>query len=276
MSYIGRGTDKISNIEILDNITFDGSSSYSITKSSVAFTPNSAQSLLISIDGVVQATNFTVSSSTIDFGVAIPSTSTCDFFLHYGTGLITTPADGTVTTAKIGSNAVTTAKIADDAVTEDKLSALANPFASQLLHVRDEKASGVDGGTSVAGDNTRDLNTVVTNEITGASLSSNQITLPAGTYFIQASAPAFKPGNHKVILYNTTDTSNEVIGLSEYSGAGDSVQTTAMLCQRFTITATKVFELTHQIYAAKNTNGLGATFTPTINIYANVMIWKVA
>jgi hypothetical protein len=106
-----RSTDKISNIEVLDNITFDGSSSYSITKSSVAFTPNSAQSLLISIDGVVQATNFTVSSSTIDFGVAIPSTSTCDFFLHYGTGLITTPADGTVTTAKIGSGAVTTAKL---------------------------------------------------------------------------------------------------------------------------------------------------------------------
>jgi hypothetical protein len=103
MSYLGRGTDKISNIEILDNITFDGSSSYSITKSSVAFTPNSAQSLLISIDGVVQATNFTVSSSTIDFGVAVPSTSTCDFFLHYGVGLITTPADGTVSLAKLSA-----------------------------------------------------------------------------------------------------------------------------------------------------------------------------
>jgi len=111
MSYIGRGTDKISNIEILDNITFDGSSSYSITKSSVAFVPNSAQSLLISIDGVVQATNFTVSTSTIDFGVAVPSTSTCDFFLHYGTGVLFTPADGTVTEAKIGSNAVTSAKL---------------------------------------------------------------------------------------------------------------------------------------------------------------------
>ena len=111
MSYIGRGTDKISNVEILDNITFDGSSSYSITKSSVAFVPNSAQSLLISIDGVVQATNFTVSTSTIDFGVAVPSTSTCDFFLHYGTGVLFTPADGTVTEAKIGSGAVTSAKI---------------------------------------------------------------------------------------------------------------------------------------------------------------------
>ena len=111
MAYLGRGLDKISNIEVLDNITFDGSSSYSITKGSVAFTPNSAQSLLISIDGVVQATNFTVNSSTIDFGVAIPSTSVCNFFLHYGTGVMTVPSDGSVTTAKLGSNAVTSAKM---------------------------------------------------------------------------------------------------------------------------------------------------------------------
>ena len=42
MSYLGRGLDKISNVEILDNLVFDNSSSYSITKGSVAFTPNSA------------------------------------------------------------------------------------------------------------------------------------------------------------------------------------------------------------------------------------------
>ena len=106
MADIGRGLDKISNKEHLDTITFDGSSSYSITKGSVAFTPNSAQSLLISIDGVVQATNFTVNSSTIDFGVAVPSTSTCNFFLHYGTGVMTVPSDGSVTTAKLGNSAV--------------------------------------------------------------------------------------------------------------------------------------------------------------------------
>ena len=111
MAYLGRGLDKISNIEVLDNITFDGSSSYSITKGSVAFVPNSAQSLLISIDGVVQAANFTVSSSTINFGVAIPSTSTCNFFLHYGTGVMTVPSDGSVTTAKLGDSSVTTAKL---------------------------------------------------------------------------------------------------------------------------------------------------------------------
>jgi hypothetical protein len=114
MAYIGRSTDKISNIEVLDNITFDGSSSYTLQKGGSNFTPSSANTLLVSIDGVVQAGNFTVSGSTIDFGVAIPSTSTCDFILHYGTGLITTPADGTVTTAKIGSGAVTSAKLASD------------------------------------------------------------------------------------------------------------------------------------------------------------------
>tara|TARA_E500000081_G_scaffold150685_1_gene179618 strand:+ start:577 stop:1383 length:807 start_codon:yes stop_codon:yes gene_type:complete len=111
MAYLGRGLDKISNIEVLDNITFDGSSSYSITKSSVAFTPNSAQSCLISIDGIVNATNFSVNGSTIDFGVAVPSTSVCNFFLHYGTGLITVPSDGSVTESKIGSNAVSSAKM---------------------------------------------------------------------------------------------------------------------------------------------------------------------
>lgn len=122
MSYIGRGLDKISNIEHLDTITFDGSSSYSLTKGSVAFIPSSANNLQVSIDGVVQAGNFTVSGSTIDFGVAVAGTSTNDFIFHYGTGLITTPADGTVTTAKIAFSEATLtdqATITWDAQTED-------------------------------------------------------------------------------------------------------------------------------------------------------------
>ena len=116
MAYIGRDTDKISNVEVLDNITFDGSSSYTLQKNSVNFTPSSANTLLVSIDGVVQAGNFTVSGSTIDFGTAVAGTSTCDFILHYGVGLITTPSDGTVTTAKLADSAVTSAKLASGAV----------------------------------------------------------------------------------------------------------------------------------------------------------------
>ena len=130
MAYLGRGLDKISNIEVLDNITFDGSSSYSITKGSVAFTPNSAQSCLISIDGVVQATNFSVNSSNIDFGVAIPSTSVCNFFLHYGTGVMTVPSDGSVTTAKLGDGSVTSAKLSAGKVLQVQSTTKTDTFSS--------------------------------------------------------------------------------------------------------------------------------------------------
>ena len=67
-------------------------------------------------------------------------------------------------------------------------------FESQLLHVRDEKASGTDGGTSANGIVDRDLNTVKVNEITGASLSSNQITLPSGTYYVEGMTATFAGG----------------------------------------------------------------------------------
>ena len=111
MAYIGRDTDKISNVEVLDNITFDGSSSYTLQKGGSNFTPSSANTLLVSIDGVVQAGNFTVSGSTIDFGTAVAGTSTCDFILHYGIGLITSVSDGTVTTAKLADSSVSLAKL---------------------------------------------------------------------------------------------------------------------------------------------------------------------
>ena len=112
MAYIGRGLDKISNVEKLDNLTFDGSStSFALQKGGSSFVPSSANNILLSIDGVVQAGNFTVSGSTIDFGVAPSGSSTCDFILHYGVGVITTPADGSVTTAKIQDSSVSLAKL---------------------------------------------------------------------------------------------------------------------------------------------------------------------
>src|SRR5210317_716438 len=133
MAYIGRDTDKISNVEVLDNITFDGSSSYTLQKGGSNFTPSSANTLLLSIDGVVQAGNFTVSGSTIDFGTAVAGTSTCDFVLHYGVGLITTPSDGTVTTAKLGDSSVTTAKLNDASVSLAKLTATGTKDATTFL-----------------------------------------------------------------------------------------------------------------------------------------------
>ncbi len=106
MSYLGRSVDKISNVEKLDNITFDGSSSYTLQKGGVNFVPTSAAAILLSIDGVVQSGNFSVSASTIDFGTAVAGTSTCNFIIHLGVGLITAPSDGSVTAAKVADDLI--------------------------------------------------------------------------------------------------------------------------------------------------------------------------
>ena len=117
MAYIGRGLDKISNVEVLDNITFDGSStSFTLQKGSVNFTPSSANNILVSIDGVVQAGNFTCSGSTIDFGVAVSASSTCNFIIHYGVGVITIPSDNSITAAKIPSGTISNSHLATTSI----------------------------------------------------------------------------------------------------------------------------------------------------------------
>lgn len=132
------------------------------------------------------------------------------------------------------------------------------------------------GGTSIAGSNTRILNTVLANTITGASLASNQITLPAGTYRIEASAPAFIADKHQTFLWSVTGSTTTLSGTSEYTDQTNTVQTRSFIFGRFTINTTTTFELRHYIQTARATNGLGVTtsFASTTDVYAQVKIEK--
>ena len=124
MAYIGQNLDRFSNVEKLDAITpatATGAGPYNLTKGGVAFTPSSADTMVISINGVVQYGNFTVSSSTVTFSAALADADVCDFIYHMGTGLLSTPVDNSVSTAKIVDSNVTTAKIANSAVTDAKI-----------------------------------------------------------------------------------------------------------------------------------------------------------
>ena len=124
MAYIGQNLDRFSNVEKLDAITpatATGAGPYNLTKGGVAFTPSSADTMVISINGVVQYGNFTVSSSTVTFSGALADADTCDFIYHMGTGLLSTPVDNSVSTAKIVDSNVTTAKINNSAVTDAKI-----------------------------------------------------------------------------------------------------------------------------------------------------------
>ena len=125
MAYVGRGIDKVSNIEVLDVITFtDSAGPYNLLKDTVAFTPTSPNALVISVDGVVQSPDsYTIASATITFDSVMAASSTMDFIYQIGTGVITSPSDGSVTAAKIATDAVETAKIKDLNVTVGKLPA---------------------------------------------------------------------------------------------------------------------------------------------------------
>tara|TARA_R110000764_G_scaffold120177_2_gene207967 strand:+ start:234 stop:1250 length:1017 start_codon:yes stop_codon:yes gene_type:complete len=124
MAYIGRGIQNLLNAQKLDAITpstATGVGPYNLTKSSVAFVPASADALVVSINGVVQYGNFTISGSTITFSSALVDSDVCDFIFQVGTGLLNTPADGSVTTARLGDASVATAKVIDANITNAKL-----------------------------------------------------------------------------------------------------------------------------------------------------------
>ena len=124
MAYIGQNLDRFSSVEKLDAITpatATGAGPYNLTKGSVAFTPSSADTMVVSIDGVIQYGNFSVSGSTITFDAALSDSNTCDFIYHMGTGFISTPVDNSVSTVKIVDSSVTTSKINNSAVTDAKL-----------------------------------------------------------------------------------------------------------------------------------------------------------
>ena len=182
MAYIGQGIEQFSNVEKLDNITFTNSAGpYNLTKGSVAFTPANAQSLLIEVDGVMQSSDsYTVSGSTITFGISMVSGSTMNNILHLGVGLISTPADNTVNTISIVDNAVTTAKIVDSNITTAKIANDAVTNAKILNESITINGSAVAlGGSVTVGETKPTISSISPAVITNAQTA---ITISGGNF----------------------------------------------------------------------------------------------
>lgn len=144
------------------------------------------------------------------------------------------------------------------------------------LKVSDQKASGTGGGTSVASDitQTRTLNTTEVNTISGASLATNTITLPAGTYLFMARVPAqLTSASHKAFLYNSSDATYTGIG-SSMVGAGSSND--SVISGQFSISAQKNYTIRHWTGTATAGGLGGAASTGQVEVYTEVQIWKVA
>jgi len=190
---------------------------------------------------------------------------------------IASPTFTGVPAAPTAVTTTNTTQIATTAFVQQEIASGTDTFSTALLHIQDQQTNGTSGGTFTSGAwRTRTLNTAITNEISGASLSSNQITLPAGTFWIEASAPAVSVQEHKAKLVNISDVSDTILGTSAFASNANTGATCSSVSGRFTIAGAKVFEIQHQGSTTKSTTGFGrpSTFS-VIEVYSDVKIWKV-
>jgi len=146
------------------------------------------------------------------------------------------------------------------------------------IYVRDEKPSGtVGGGASNTSWNFRTLNATKANTIAGASMGGGQITLPAGTYEYDGSAPANRADRHQVRLYNVTDATVVDVGTSECTDYGLNATSRSVLRGTLTISATKIFELQHYLNAGGQTYSLGMPVSSgSVEVYTEIRFRKIA
>ncbi len=327
MPYIGQQPE-IGAYKKLDSITaVNGQAAYTLQHNSANYSPASANHLIVSLNGVIQAPqdSFTVSGSTLTFASNLSTGDSIDFVLALGDVLnIGSPSDNTVTNDKLAtaptiiskgagsdagaiklnceqnSHGVTikgpphsaaqsytltlpsTAPSADKVLKTDGSGNLSfgsgGVYESALLHIVNQQATATDGGGTTALSFVKvPYNTVKTNEITGASLSSNQVTLPSGTYYLQANCRLYRANEFKMVLRNTTDSTYDLIGNGGFSSQGDNADTVAHIDGRFTISAQKVFEI--QMWTQRtqaNGFGYGSGITDgQASVFASAKIWKV-
>lgn len=175
---------------------------------------------------------------------------------------------------------------ADDAanLSTGTLPAARLPSGSVLAYaiIADRKASATEAGTFTASSGatrrTRDLNYEIVDSQSIVSISSNQFTLAAGTYRIHASVPYNGLVNHnQAWLRNVTDSSDTAESQSNF-GNNDS-NYWAHIYAEFTIAGTKTFEIQHQCFSTRSTDGFGKSagtvITNSYEWYTIVEIEKV-
>ena len=144
----------------------------------------------------------------------------------------------------------------------------------------DSQASGTNGGTFTSGAwRTRVLNTAAVNAIAGASLASNEVTLPAGTFLAFFAAPARNVNAHAAQLYNVTSAAVLARGCNASSSSTtvDDSANTSWGVAGFTLAAPAALTVRHRCQTTANNTGFGSacSFGDT-ETYSQLMILRTA
>lgn len=128
-----------------------------------------------------------------------------------------------------------------------------------VMMIEEQRSSGA-GPRALTKNNwsRRPINTVTVNQISGASLTNEQITLPAGTYRVSFLGTGSSAGHHRTRLQNITGTATLGIGNSADSraaGPGNDTANPSMGIARFTLAVESILEV--QTYWAQSIAGTG-------------------
>jgi hypothetical protein len=169
----------------------------------------------------------------------------------------------------------------DDTLSSEDNDILDGIIADYVFHsysdthatIKDVKSVGTNGGTFTS-DNwqIRTLNTIE-GDMKFASLSSNIITLQAGSYSIFIKAPACDVRNHQCRLFNIDDNTS-IMGSNAYSYNG--VMTSSDIFTVLTIPTEKNFRVEHICSDTSENIGFGkATGFASDEIYTSVSIQQL-
>lgn len=151
---------------------------------------------------------------------------------------------------------------------------LGDQLVSQRMVLTDLKSASTNAASSVAGVQTRDLNTIAYNTIPGATLAANAALLPPGTYVFRGRAPAASVGRHQAKLYNATASTTAIVGANALSALPDTAMTDSVFTGVISVAVTTSFRIDHYTFAVGSLGSSSGSGEPSI--YSTLEIERIA
>jgi len=182
--------------------------------------------------------------------------------------------DGSTGVSKVQDSVVTAADLSSTLDLSSKTITgipVTNEFAQYIRNF----GANVDG-TSInsSGWHTVELNNEISDTI-GASISSSQITLPAGTYFVMGACQTYKTDRAGARLRDTGNSTTLMTGGGVHANSGNSVGGWAFISGQMTLASSTSFYF--QIWSNSSVGVMGlrpASGEAWQQSYLN--IWKIA
>jgi hypothetical protein len=119
------------------------------------------------------------------------------------------------------------------------------------------------------------INTEDTDTNNLCTLASNQITLVAGTYRIDAEAIGIRNHSWRLRLRNTTDNSTVLLGTSGYSTTENEQATTSRVVGQFTSNGTDLYEIQYFSKESRDKGlGIGEASAMESEVYMIAQFWS--